>query len=251
MSATSSRIRFSLALILLISPAFCSAIWVCHTDDGRVWQQENPPCVTPADQSALSPQPKPDKPVRPSKPARTAQAANRVQITQAPTEKTLYDRAVADVEQQYPALNPDSQSFDRALVQRVLKQKQMYVQKAYGEDYALRAAVTDLLENKPALTAETQAKSHGYDALIEAGAKGAGVGVLLAAITIAALIFRWLLRRSRTAVVQAAYVVGNTSVKDIARKVGGASAKVERKTSGVLGAFQDGRREAKERDELR
>ena len=85
------------------------------------------------------------------------------------------------------------------------------------------------------------------DSIVEAGAKGAVGGILLVAFTSAFFLIRWLWRRSRAAAVQVAYIAGNTSAKDIARAAGGAAAKVERKTTGVMEAFREGRRDAEKR----
>lgn len=112
----------------------------------------------------------------------------RPAVAHTPDARTLYDRAVADSEHRYPALNPDASAFDRALVERVLKRKEFYAQKSYREDYALRAAVADVMEARPSsseMTAQAPVQLspslQGKDALLEAGAKGAVVGVLLGA----------------------------------------------------------------------
>lgn len=251
-------VRFAAALCVVVTPALSSAqTWVCHTDDGRTWQQENPPCVLPADPSRLSPRPQRETPPPTTKRTSKVAPPQQTSVAQAPTERVLYDRAVAELEQQFPALNPDAQAFDRELVKRVLTRKDFYVQKAYGQDHAIRAAVADVM-NPPssarALENPTNdlatSSSPGKSSIVEEGIKGAAKGLVYGVLGAIAMLVWWLIRRSRKIIVRAAYAVGNTSVNDLARAAGGASAKAQEKTAGVLDAFKEGRKAAaRRRDE--
>ena len=238
------------ALVLSQTPSLAQTIYKCVDSMGRVTYTDDL-CSALNNRRQV---PRREPPSMPAQRVRTVPPAQRPPITRAPDEPTLYARAVAELEQQYPMLNPDSPTFDRALTQQVLRQKQVYVQKAYGEDYALRVAVADVMTPNPVspvmmaqTPTEPRAKPRGNDAIVEASAKGAIGGVLLAAFAFAFFLIRWLWRRSRAAAVQVAYIAGNTSAKDIARAAGGAAAKVERKTAGVMEAFREGRQDAEKR----
>lgn len=187
---------------------------------------------------------------------RVSSPVQRAPVPQAPAEKTLYDRAVAEIEQQYPTLNPDSPTFDRAIVQQVLAKKKAYIQKSYGEDYALRAAVADVMTPPPPpplkvavqIAPDPDRQEKAQHALIEATTSALPTSLIWALLMLPITLFvRWLYRRSRAASAQAAYMVGNTSVNDIARAAGGATATVQRKTAGLMEAFREGRRDAERR----
>ena len=98
-------------------------------------------------------------------------------------------------------------------------------------------------------TAQPQPTPQGTDAILNATAKGVVITAVFGLTWGLWALARTLWRRSRTVVARAAAMAGNTSAKDVARAAGSASVKVQRKTAGVLNAFQQGRRDAEKRDD--
>jgi hypothetical protein len=183
----------------------------------------------------------------PSKQRQLPAAAQSEGATEQATTRVLYDRAVAELEQRYPALNVDSPAFDAVLTQRVLRQKQVFVERSYGEVAALRAAVQDVMSTyrpptatQAVLAAQPQQPAHSPNSIVEHGAKGLAMGVVYGTLGIAGALVWWVVRRWRAAAATAA--IG------IARAVGSASAKIDKNASGAANAIRQVRRPGRRRD---
>jgi hypothetical protein len=249
-------IKFCLVAGFLVAPLASDAVWICHTEDGRSWQQEYPPCKMPAEVSTLSPARQRGRPPEPSDRVRQAQASSYAPATGSENIRALYDRAVSELEARYPVLNPDLPGYDSALAAQVLAQKAVYVRQAYREDYAIRAAVAAVMAPRPpplSQAVQTSPNAHkqsqGTDAVVEATANGALRGLVYALLVPIAWGIRWLWRKTAKGATRAAYLAGNTSATDIARAAGSASARVQKRSAGFVEAFRQGRRDAEKRGE--
>lgn len=251
-------IRLFLVAALFVMPAASYAVWICHTEDGRSWQQDYPPCKLPADVSTLSPAPQRGRPAQATSRARQAQEPSAAPAAGSENISALYDRAVSELEAQYPVLNPDLPVFNGALTEQVLAQTETYVRQGYRKDYAVRAAAETVLAPRPSPTGTTPAAQttpntskqlRGAGWIVDAFAKGALNGLFLTLLVPIFFAVRWLWRRTTNVAARAAYVAGNTSAADIARAAGSASANVQRRSAGLVEAFRQGQREAEKRTE--
>ncbi len=237
-----SRRTFALALALLLTPGLCSAVWVCHTGDGRTWQQAGPPCVMPENADEISPAPRSSgKPVYLSNVPDVVPGPRAKPTAPLPDTGIAYDRAVVALEARYPRLNPDSGNFDVAATRAVLQRMQAYVQQGKGADIAIRLAAEDVMAtpviptpSQAAIVAQPTQRASGNDAMPERVVRGAIVGAVFAGIGLAGLFLRWLLRQPRRAAFRAAQIAGTVAASDAARSVGGVVSSVAEKSGELL-----------------
>jgi hypothetical protein len=255
---TRERFGAVLALILLVAPGLCDAAFRCTAEDGRVWwQQDSPDCKLPSDPRDSSfADPNPNVRRRPSLPRATPVAG----VPAPAGTAVLYTQEVALLEAQYPALNPDSPKYDRALVKAVMTAKAVRVRAGFRPDIAVQEAVREVMEagrqpsqatNPPVW--QPSPKAQGTDAVIDASKEGAAKGAVIAIVLLGAsaalALLRWLFGGSRAVASRAARVIGSTSSEGVARAAGAVSVKVERKTASIRDAFKQGRRDAEKRGE--
>ena len=239
----------ALLAALLSLPTASSAVWTCHGAGGTSWQQENPPCVTPAPERIQQPRrATPEfndsqrRTQQPSKPPATDYSApswERSPLT--------YDRVLSELEGRYPSINPDSPLYDQATLDRVVAAMKRRRELGMNEVAALQAATADVFTQPntvPAPPVPATTYKMPSDSRLETALRGVLGGLAISLACFVLLKMLGFLSRSAGHVTRkAADVIDNTSAHDIARAAGGMAGVAQKKTSGLLEAFRAGKEE--------
>lgn len=240
-------LRAAALAVVLSAPSISAAVWICHGPNGSSWQQEYPPCVTPDSQivqPARKARPVPSQPSQQPAAAPKA-AANDYSVPSWERNPETYAGVLAELEQRYPSINPDSPAFDKVLLARVANLMQQKKQSGAHEIYALRAAVSETFTQNEMPRSESLSN---YSKPPDDPVNLATRGVITAAMVIffvwvVRIVFRSLLRATRQVAGRTAQIVEKTSAADIARAAGSIAGAAERKASPLIEAFKEGRRD--------